>query len=142
MIQSHPLILAALVAPLVAVLVVYAVGLLTFLILGAESVPLGAPLHVAFFTFLFGAPIAYVVEGMVGIPAYRWFQARGRFSAAPIVLIGTVTGAVGVPLIWAAFWGRAGLGWSHALFGAVAGGTAALVFWLVAFGRRRHAAAA
>lgn len=89
------------------------------------------------FLLLFGAPGAYLMELLIGLPSYGWLRRRGGIRPGPVLLIAGLTGALAFTLQWALVWGggsAAGLA-LELLFGAVGGMVAGLWFWLVAFQR-------
>jgi hypothetical protein len=90
-------------------------------------------LPMAFFYSMWLLPVAYLAGLGLGWPAYRMLQRAGRLRLSCLagagMLIGPVVFAVGMSLIWLPLVdGYLGI---IALTGAVAGGAAGAVFWLV-----------
>jgi hypothetical protein len=81
-------------------------------------------------SLLFGAPVAYAAEAIVGIPVVRLLDARHWLRWGPLVAIATVTGALTLTAAAALFVGE----WDWVfgiLMGGLAGATAGGCLWLV-----------
>jgi hypothetical protein len=131
------LILAALLAPLIAILAV--VLLIAALVAGIgglawSEVPQGAASLSVFF-LLFGAPGAYLLEGVVGVPAYYWLTATGRFRLSWVVLCATGAGAIAFSIPWAfAFSNWRPLDFlAYVAIGAAGGAVGGVAFWAIAY---------
>lgn len=123
--------IAFLIAPLVAVLAVWVGFYLLVSRTGGEPIPQGAASHTLFFFVFFGTPAAYAIAGLAGIPVVRWLERTGRLRLLPLVLIGAAAGAVGLTIIWDAFWGSWVVELPTVAIGAAAGALAAGTFWVV-----------
>jgi hypothetical protein len=124
--------LAALVAPLAAVLVVWLGVFLGVQALDGVTPPPGAAGHTLFFFLFFGAPVAYGLTALVAWPTYGALRRRRwRPHLGPIIIGAGLLGAVALPLVWALFWGSLErLGFLSSL-GAVAGVAAGALFWFI-----------
>lgn len=121
------------VAPMAGVLVVWVV----VCALGFVRHPpatllatLGVAGAVLVVSLLFGAPVAYAAEAIVGIPAVRLLESRHWLRWAPLVAIATVTGALTYTAAAALLLGE--WDWvTGSLLGGLAGATAGACLWLV-----------
>lgn len=120
-------------APLAGVLVVWAVvSALGFVHYRPATLlaSLGVAGAVLFVSLLFGAPVAYAAEALVGIPAVRLLDSRHWLGWVPLVAVATVTGAFAFTGAAALFLGE----WDWVfgtLVGGLAGATAGACLWLV-----------
>jgi predicted lysophospholipase L1 biosynthesis ABC-type transport system permease subunit len=94
-----------------------------------------APNRSGFSAYIFVCCVFYLVQGLVGIPAFLLFSRRGRHQLWPYLLLGFVTSAVPVPvglLIYSSLKVEIiGIGLVVLYFGMF-GALTALIFWLVA----------
>ena len=126
---------AFLVAPLASVIVF--MGAATVVLLNHasdpgtvwQSLPGGS-----FMTAFFGLPIAYAVEFIVGVPAFRALEARGGVRSVHVILIATLLGAMIMPLIWVEMWGH-GIDWYALVLGVAMGAGSGVLFSAIAFPR-------
>ena len=89
-------------------------------------------------SLLFGAPVAYAAEAIVGIPAVRLLDSRHWLGWAPLIAIATVTGALAFTGAAALFLGE--WDWvSGSLVGGLAGATAGACLWFVGLRLRSKA---
>jgi hypothetical protein len=98
-----------------------------------------------FYLLFFGAPIAYVLELAVGLPAYNYLRARSRLSLLMVTGVAAVMGVVLLLLASGAVTSGAPRDWLVAAgLGAVAGTVSGLTFWAVGLfpGRSRPGLAA
>jgi hypothetical protein len=129
--------LAAVLAPPVAIVALSLVMMLTGDF--EKSMSFGGRLIAAsdsvFFLLFFGTPIAYALEGAIGVPAYRWLVRKNRLRLLWVVATAGLGGAVSFAIGFSIFFGSvriadiADLAFGGACAGLVAGGT----FWVVAF---------
>jgi hypothetical protein len=144
--SSTRVIAAAILSPLVGILALA-------LIMGAgaallnygpwsEAVP--GMLHASFFLALFGAPGAYLLEALVGVPAYSWLTHRGRLRPVWVIACGACAGTISFGVPFAAAFGVRQPTEVLALFllGAAGGAVGGATFWLIAFAGVREARAA
>lgn len=138
--NNHRLAWAWAAAPLAGIVTVWvvicAVGFVLYrpatLLAGLGVV--GAVLVVS---LLFGVPVAYAAEAIIGIPAVRLLESRHWLRLAPLIAIAAITGAL-------AFTGAAALllgewDWvSGGLVGGFAGAAAGACLWLVGLRTRRR----
>ncbi len=130
---------AWLAAPLAAVVVVAIV----VAVLGWTGYSGASPLHwlgatagITVVFLLFGVPIAYAVELLVGVPAYHLLRSKGWLGPVPVVLIGAVAGFVVFHVVTGLVLGVRD--WVFdAVVGGVAGAAAAGFFWVMALWRPR-----
>jgi hypothetical protein len=131
--NNHRLAWAWVAAPLAGILMVWvvvcAVGFVRYrpaTLLAGLGV-MGAVLVVS---LLFGVPVAYAAEAIVGIPAVRLLESRHWLRWAPLMAIAAVTGAVVFTGAAALFLGE--WDWvSGGLVGALAGAAAGACLWIV-----------
>ncbi len=82
--------------------------------------------------FLFvGTPLAYLVTAVLVWPGYALLRRLGWLNGGTILLGGMAIGAVTVPLCWHAGIGRTHIEWLLYLSGAIAGGVAGAIFWVL-----------
>ena len=144
--DSLRLIVAALLAPLIAIATV-ALLMSTYLAGGGGTGWTDVPRYAGWFSFvliLFGAPSAYLLEGLIGVPAFFWLSATGRLRAPWVVLFAAAAGALAFPLQWAIAFGGWRLGdiLLTTAFGATGGSVGGIAFWGIAYaagGDRRAA---
>lgn len=77
---------------------------------------------------LYGIPVAFLIELVVGVPAYVLLRSADHIGAAPIITIGAVAGSIGFPVVTALSVGSGDWIVAAALGGA-AGALAGAVFW-------------
>jgi hypothetical protein len=124
---------AWIVAPMASVLMVWlvvsALGFAFYrpptLLAGLQAA--GAVLVVS---LLFGVPVAYAVEAIVGIPAVRLLDSRHWLRWPPLVAIATVTGALTLTAAAALLVGEWDW-WFGSVVGGIAGATAGGCLWIV-----------
>jgi hypothetical protein len=85
---------------------------------------------------MFGSAVAYLVGGVVGIPAYRALRRRHRLGLGSIVLVAALSGVLAFLPVLVGFTGSPRAFGGTTALGAVSGACAGAWFWLVAFGRR------
>lgn len=126
------LILASLTAPVVGIAVMVGLMSLTTVVGGRFTISeaVAGTRYALFYFLLFGLPVAYLVEAVVGIPAYRWLKRWDRLCLLPVTAVATTVGFLGV-----GWWG---CGSASDLFltcvlGIAMGAACGVSFWLVAF---------
>jgi hypothetical protein len=124
--------LAYLLAPLAALLVIW-VSMYVFASVGEpKPLPSGAAAFSLSLVLLFGAPVAYSVAAIAGLPLVRWLQRRGQLRLATLITLGASAGAIAFGACWAVIWSMRLPEFPIVLVGAAAGSLAALVFWIIA----------
>ncbi|HSJ15960.1 MAG TPA: hypothetical protein VK939_16250 [Longimicrobiales bacterium] len=130
------LVRAAVAAPITAVL---AIGvMLSALDLVAWPTPVNwvaATGGIIAVFMLYGAPVAFVIELLVGVPAYYLLRSRQRLAPVPIIIIGALAGGLTFTVVSAMILGS----WewvSAGMIGTVAGALAGAVFWRVGLHNR------
>jgi ABC-type polysaccharide/polyol phosphate export permease len=89
-------------------------------------------------SLVFGIPVAYAAEAIVGIPAVHLLESRHWLSWPPLIAIASVTGALAFTGAEALFLGE--WDWvSGSLVGGLAGATAGACLWLVGLRIRTQA---
>ena len=78
-----------------------------------------------------GTPLAYLVTAAIIWPGYAVLRRLGWLTGGTVLLGGTITGTVAVPLGWHGVIGRPHTEWLLYLSGATAGGVAAAIFWVL-----------
>ncbi len=78
-----------------------------------------------------GTPLAYLVTAVIIWPGYVLLRRLGWLNIGTVLFGGMATGAVTMPLIWHGMIGRTHIDWLLVLSGAVAGGVAAAIFWVL-----------
>ena len=125
--------LAFLLAPLAALSVIWASLYVIAWVGETKPLPAGAAAFSLSLVLLFGAPVAYVVAGVAGLPLVLWLQRRGQLRLPLLLAVGAGAGAVAFGVCWAVIWGGIKLpDLPVAVIGAAAGCLAALVFWIIA----------
>ncbi len=76
-----------------------------------------------------GTPLAYLVTAAIISPGYAVLRRLGWLNGGTVLLGGTLTGALAVPLLWHGVVGWPHTDWLLYLSGATSGGVAAAIFW-------------
>jgi hypothetical protein len=90
-------------------------------------------------SLVFGIPVAYAAEAIIGIPAVHLLESRHWLRWPPLIAIAAVTGALAFTGAEALFLGE--WSWvSGSLVGGLGGGVAGAFLWLVGLRPRKDAA--
>jgi hypothetical protein len=129
-IGTRRLALAAVVAPLVSVIIpallIVIRAVLTLDLSPMETLALTQ--HSVFSFLLVGAPFAYLVAALAGVPAYLMLRRSDRLTAGWVIGIATVCGTVSMPIIWQ-WYTNGQSNWMTLLLGSAAGFVAGALFW-------------
>lgn len=84
-----------------------------------------------FFLMLFGAPVGYVAEAIVGVPTYYWLVRTGRLRVYWVVAAAALAGVLAfAPWFISSRWSDIA---QSLLIGAFGGAVGGAVFWATAF---------
>jgi hypothetical protein len=119
------------VAPLAAVFAVWAT-MFALAAVNGERIPVTTAFRVLPYYFLVGAPIAYLVAGVVGFPVLLWLRRRGNVRLVSLLTLGAAGGTVAFGLIPFVLAEAQRPQLPVLAIGAEAGAVAALVFWAIA----------
>lgn len=101
--------------------------------IGSQKMPDGAFGLSLFFVAFFGWPIAAIVTGVSAKLLERIAVDRSwNLRVAPVMMFGSVVGAVCLTAFWTAFWNDSGGVVLMATIGAVAGLFSSASFWVIA----------
>jgi hypothetical protein len=100
---------------------------------------LGASGHALFFLTLFGAPIAYLIELLIGFPTYVLMRRHGGVRLAGVLGASVFAGMLGLALLVIGRSWQSGDTAAVIIGGGGCGSVAGLWFWWVAFARDRSA---
>lgn len=140
--MNRRLILAAIAAPLVTLAAVDIVGTCLVILTGhPRAEALSAAGVVLGLLAMFGVPVAYAVEALVGFPTYAMMRRGVGVRPFPVIAVAAVASAIVLPLVWYDFWGPPIASWLVALAGLIPGAVGGAVFWQLAWRGASPAAA-
>lgn len=137
-IDPRRLALAAVVAPLLGV-IIPALLIVVRAVLRLDLSPmetLALIQHTVFSFLLVGAPFAYLVAALAGVPAYLILRRSDRLTASWVIGIATVCGTVSMPIIWQ-WYTNGQANWMTPLLGSAAGFVAGALFWDIGIRSRK-----